>query len=296
MTSCFSRRGNFSSVAVSEPEEEPVEKIPSVEENEVENGNAAEEANSENNEKLTKGVPWVVPWVVPWDGGMTALVTSKYLVLWFILGILGVSIVAQLRGDASEMPAQDKALAVLALQSLESLAVVSLLRSSLKSYSPLPEPWFKYNWADGRAVLVGLGGAVGAVVCVGAASAINQLIGNVGEAVASAPVSELVQNGGLTAFALSTSSIVIAPALEEFFWRGFFLPSLTRSMAPLTAVAVSGIVFALVHCQPHDFLPLAALGGVLGLVALKADGNLVAPTITHVGYNAVVLLAISGEH
>jgi hypothetical protein len=69
MTSCFSRRGNFSSVTDSEPEEEPVEKIPSVEENEVGNGNAAEETKSENDENLTKGVPWVVPWVVPWDGG-----------------------------------------------------------------------------------------------------------------------------------------------------------------------------------------------------------------------------------
>jgi hypothetical protein len=54
---------------------------------------------------------------------------------------------------------------------------------------------FKYKWADGQAVLVGLGGAVGAVICVGAASAINQLIGNVGEAVGNAPVGELVQNG-----------------------------------------------------------------------------------------------------
>ena len=37
---------------------------------------------------------------------------------------------------------------------------------------------FKYDWKDKDAILTGLAGAAGAALCVGAASALNQLIGN----------------------------------------------------------------------------------------------------------------------
>lgn len=59
-------------------------------------------------------------------------------------------------------------------------------------------------------------------------------------------------------------------------------------------VGLSAATFALSHYQPHDLLPLTALGVVLALVTVQARGNLVAPTVTHVTYNLILLLALDG--
>lgn len=59
-------------------------------------------------------------------------------------------------------------------------------------------------------------------------------------------------------------------------------------------VGLSGALFALSHYQPHDFLPLSALGATLALVVIRAKGNLVAPTVTHITYNLALVLALNG--
>ena len=59
-------------------------------------------------------------------------------------------------------------------------------------------------------------------------------------------------------------------------------------------VGLSAATFALSHYQPHDLLPFTALGVVLALVTVQARGNLVAPTVTHVTYNLILLLALDG--
>ena len=59
-----------------------------------------------------------------------------------------------------------------------------------------------------------------------------------------------------------------------------------------TQIATSSVLFAAAHCQPHDFLTLTALGVALGAVNVQAKGNLVAPTIAHVLYNASIIVAI----
>ena len=48
-----------------------------------------------------------------------------------------------------------------------------------------------------------------------------------------------VRRGAVTAVALGSASCVVAPLLEELFWRGFFFPSLTRSMSTPLAVRLN---------------------------------------------------------
>ena len=78
----------------------------------------------------------------------------------------------------------------------------------------------------------------------------------------------------IAAFFLTAS--IAAPLFEETLFRGFLLPSLTRSLSPWGAVVVSALVFAIAHLSLSEVLPLTVLGIVLGGVYLRTR-NLVAP-------------------
>ncbi len=90
------------------------------------------------------------------------------------------------------------------------------------------------------------------------------------------------------------SAVVVAPPLEEAFFRGFLLPTLTRWLPPAAAVAASSAVFAAVHFAPAlGTAQTFAVGAVLGAVLLSARGNLAAPMLAHAGYNALSLAAFA---
>jgi hypothetical protein len=88
-----------------------------------------------------------------------------------------------------------------------------------------------------------------------------------------------------------TAAVVIAPLGEELIFRGILLPGLARSSRPGTALAVSSIVFALVHVPSHG--PSAVFPGVLGLVlgwTRLRTGGLAVPIVLHAANNLLVTL------
>jgi len=91
---------------------------------------------------------------------------------------------------------------------------------------------------------------------------------------------------------------LVAPFVEELFFRGILLSWLKRKMPLVLAVVVSAVIFALIH---FDFLSHPGLGGwyitgilaVVGLInAVLAvrTGSLWAPFGLHDGYNAVLII------
>ena len=81
---------------------------------------------------------------------------------------------------------------------------------------------------------------------------------------------------------------VMAPLVEEFFFRGFFYAALRNWRGPLLAAVITGAVFGGIHLgsSPAEaLLPLALLGGLLCLVYEKT-GSL---------YPCVVLHAINNS-
>jgi len=97
--------------------------------------------------------------------------------------------------------------------------------------------------------------------------------------------------------------VLVAPWVEELFFRGLALRALARSMRGIPsrsagaalAVAVSAALFAAVHLleQPVDAWPRVAainliVGAALGLVALRT-GRLGGPIIAHIVFNATGL-------
>ncbi len=88
---------------------------------------------------------------------------------------------------------------------------------------------------------------------------------------------------------------VCAPVVEELFYRGLFLRSLTkRGLSPVVAVLVSSAVFAAIHFQVLQFAGLFAFGLIAGTLAARS-GRLGPSIWAHIGFNmtTVVLLYLS---
>lgn len=98
--------------------------------------------------------------------------------------------------------------------------------------------------------------------------------------------------------------VLIAPWIEELFFRGLTLRALERSMRGVAsragraalAVLVSALLFSAVHLleQPLDAWPRVAainlvVGAVLAVVALRT-GRLGAPIIAHIVFNATAVV------
>jgi membrane protease YdiL (CAAX protease family) len=65
--------------------------------------------------------------------------------------------------------------------------------------------------------------------------------------------------------------VVVAPPVEEFFFRGFLYQSLRNRVGVLGAAALSGLVFGAIHFKPAFLVPLAILGMVLALLFQKTN-------------------------
>lgn len=85
---------------------------------------------------------------------------------------------------------------------------------------------------------------------------------------------------------------LVAPLIEELFFRGLMLRSLSkRPMSVTAAVVVSSFVFAGLHFQALQFAGLFVFGIVLAVLAV-ATGRLGPSVFAHVGFNATTVLVL----
>lgn len=94
----------------------------------------------------------------------------------------------------------------------------------------------------------------------------------------------------LTTLTTLLVAVAVAPVCEEIFFRGFLLPGLARAMPIWAAVLLSALVFGFAHADLGSFVPLVAIGVVLGILrvwtgsvwpgmALHALNNLTAAVV-----------------
>ena len=98
---------------------------------------------------------------------------------------------------------------------------------------------------------------------------------------------------GWTVVILVVLVVVGAPLVEELFYRGLLLRSLSRRFGPGWGVAGSAVAFGVVHFQPLQLLGLIAFGVVLAVLA-ERSGRLGPSLMAHIAFNAstVVLLRL----
>ena len=80
---------------------------------------------------------------------------------------------------------------------------------------------------------------------------------------------------------------VLAPILEEIIFRGFVFPGLRRRMNMSGAVAMSAVLFALMHNNPAAMIPITLIGVVLA-VLYERNLSLVPSIICHALNNTLV--------
>ena len=105
-------------------------------------------------------------------------------------------------------------------------------------------------------------------------------------------VTDVAHGGGIALIAACI--VIVAPLVEELFFRGLLLRSAERRFEPRAAVALSAVAFGLAHLQPVQLLGLIAFGAVLAVLAQRA-GRLGPSLVAHMAFNAttVVILLIT---
>ncbi|MBO3459042.1 CPBP family intramembrane metalloprotease [Aetokthonos hydrillicola Thurmond2011] len=227
-------------------------------------------------------------WSTPWDGETILYV---FVVGFFLMGQLFVPIIFSLLPiPRSTGNVRIQAFYVLVSYLMVALGTVSVLYLSIRRFFPLPEFWFRLSLRGGW-FLWGLGGYCVALPVVVIVSLINQQLwqGQGG----SNPLLQLALEGrdsvALAIFFFTAA--IAAPLFEEFLFRGFLLPSLTRYLSVWGAILVSSLLFAIAHLSLSEILPLFALGVVLAIVYTRSR-NLLAPMLLHSLWNSGTLLSL----
>ena len=231
-----------------------------------------------------------IPWLTPWNA---ETIWQVFIVGFFLMGQILVPIaLLLLRVKPSSFDVRGQSLYVLASYVLVALGGLSVLYFSIKSFLPLPkeEKWFRLD-LSGNWFWWGLGGYLTALPVVILVSLVNQQLWH-GQG-GSNPLLPLAleSNDGVAILVFFLTAAIAAPLFEEFLFRGFLLPSLTRYMPVWLAIVASSLLFAVAHLSLSEVLPLATLGMVLGVVYTRSR-NLLAPMLLHSLWNSGTLLSL----
>ncbi|ADI63930.1 type II CAAX endopeptidase family protein [Trichormus azollae] len=227
-------------------------------------------------------------WSTPWD---VETILQVFVLGFFLMGQLFIPVFFSLIPiSRSSSNVRVQAFSVLVSYLLVALGALSVLYYSIKRYFPLPQGWFRFRFQSNW-FLWGLGGYCTALPIVVIVSLINQQLwqGQGG----SNPLLQLAlesrDNIALGIFFFTAG--IAAPFFEEFLFRGFLLPSLTRYVPVWGAIGASSLLFAAAHLSLSEILPLTALGIVLGIIYTRSR-NLLAPMLLHSLWNSGTLLSL----
>lgn len=227
---------------------------------------------------------WEVPW--NWETIVQVLVIGFFFVgqvlLPLLLGSLGLNF--------SGLGSRAKAAYTLTYYLLMASSGLLVLYLSVKRYRPLPEDWFRFKGK--RSWLVwGVGGYLVALPLMLGVSLINQQIWQ-GQGGSNPLLQTVLEEGDSSALAMFFfTAAVAAPIFEEFLFRGFLLPSLTKYVPVSGAIVLSALLFAVAHLSFSEVLPLAVLGSVLGFVYTRSR-SLLAPMLLHSLWNSVTMVGL----
>lgn len=84
---------------------------------------------------------------------------------------------------------------------------------------------------------------------------------------------------------------IIAPIVEELFFRGFIYPVFRQRWGVVVAITVSGLLFALAHASLFLFVPVAVIGFVLAYLYERTE-SLGPPIMLHALNNFISVVVI----
>ena len=109
-------------------------------------------------------------------------------------------------------------------------------------------------------------------------------------------------NDATSAYLMAFFGILVAPVLEELFFRGMLYPTLRRGLGLALAVLLTAAAFAAIHGAQLGYawapiLSIFVVGLVLTIIRERTD-SVAASVLTHSGYNFTLfaLLWIGSDH
>jgi membrane protease YdiL (CAAX protease family) len=87
---------------------------------------------------------------------------------------------------------------------------------------------------------------------------------------------------------LGILSVLVAPFVEEIFFRAFLYQGLAKMWGPNAGIAVSGFIFGLIHVADADSLVIAPAIAVIGAIfawAFMRTGSIYPSLIAHILFN-----------
>ena len=109
----------------------------------------------------------------------------------------------------------------------------------------------------------------------------------------SLPITEYFQDRS-SALLLAGFGVLVAPLVEELFFRGFLYPALARWTSPIPSVIVTAAAFASIHGGQlaYSLIPLLTIFGVgIALTVVRAVTKSVATSVlVHMAYNFTLFL------
>ncbi len=156
------------------------------------------------------------------------------------------------------------------------------------SWSELGFRSFKF-WGD-------LGIAVSALIGVEIIVAIYSLILNLFHVIrppdrAMEAVSLFVKSGGSGLLLAIGIVAIVAPVMEEMFFRGFIYAALRKRLGVGLAILISSLLFAGFHLSLYDLVPLTIIGAALAYLYEKSD-SLGPPIMLHSLNNLLSVILI----
>jgi len=107
------------------------------------------------------------------------------------------------------------------------------------------------------------------------------------------PIGEMIKGRASLALVI-VFGVLLAPFVEELFFRGFLLPLISRSIGPWPSIVTTAILFALPHGAQYEWawqqLVLIAIAGVVFGIVRVRTGATSASFLTHASFNATQFL------
>ncbi len=231
----------------------------------------------------------------PWSGRDLGAALGL-LLLGYAVVVAAVTLVALGVGDPEVDPTSALAVAVITLGFEIWLAVIVLALATRKDltleqlgFRPLrgmAALWPLATWASGLAIVIVYGVAILAIENATGRDLSRLAEGN--------PLPETEAMTDTVWFVLGLSVVVAAPLAEELFFRGLLFRAIQARWGLALGMAISGLLFALVHFEVSVVIPFWGIG-MLFAFAYYQSGSLWTPVIAHAIFNGVsFIVTISG--
>ncbi|MCB9602217.1 MAG: CPBP family intramembrane metalloprotease [Sandaracinus sp.] len=215
-------------------------------------------------------------------------------VLLAVLGSFGAQLLAALVRTTRGLDLTSAAAAVqrdplsLGLAQLFGFGLALAVARRVHARGPRREVYALAPTSTPVVMLAGLAGVVLQLPLAEVGNLMHELFGR--DAAHARAVQDLLRaDSAFDGFAVALALVVVAPVTEELLFRGVLLPGLAKAYGERLGLAVSAVLFGVMHGRPAEAVVATAAGFVLGALRLRTR-SLLPCVALHVGVNALPVL------